>query len=142
MFSPSRVVTVVCGLALAAFLIACTGPAQARERIRRSNELKMIGIAMNNYHDANNGFPPDQQAFLKWAQMNAPEAVSLVQGGQYVVLYGKVMSHQLLDGSSNTVMAYDNVPFRSGRLVLMADGSVQSLSEAEFADKPRLKPTK
>lgn len=144
MCSPSRVVAIVCALALVACLIACSGPAQARERIRRSNELKMIALAMINYHDDNQGFPPDQQDFLKWAQMKAPEVVPIVQGGQYTVLYAKVRMMELTagEGTSNTIIAYDNQPFPSGRLVVMADGAVQSMTEAEFAAKPRLRAKK
>ena len=142
MLSPSRGFAFVCGTALLACLVACGGVTTARERVKRSNDLHKVGIAFHNYHDANRTFPPDEATFLKWAQANNPEVVPIVQSGQYTILYAPVRITEITEGASNVVIAYDNEPLGGSRVVVMADGAPQILTEAEFAGKPRLKAKK
>jgi hypothetical protein len=117
---------------------------EAAERQKRMNDLRQVGIAFQNYHEANRTFPPDEATFVKWAQTNAPEVVPIVQSGQYTILYGAVTIPALVagDGTSNTVIGYDNFPLGGNRAVLTADGMAQPMTEAEFAAKPRLKARK
>lgn len=140
MVSLSRIVGVLSATAILACLLACGATQKVREaadRQKRSNDLKQIALELANYHDANGKFPADQQAFLRGAD---PVVTSLVQGGQYTVLYGEVRMADLTEGTSNTVVAYENQTRGGNRLVATADGNVVLMPEAEFALKPRLKP--
>jgi len=141
MFSPSRILGTLSGLAVLACLLACGAMQQASLKQKRRNDLAQIGIAVHNYAATNQDlFPPDEQTFVKWLQQGDPSVAALVQSGQYTVVYAPgVRISGVPEGTSNVVLGYENVPSPGGRLVLMADGSVQQTSEAEFNAKPKLK---
>src|SRR5262249_22282199 len=143
MFTPSRILGVVCGTAVLVCLLACGAQQkikQAAERAQRSNDLKQIVNAMINYHDANQTFPPDQQTIIQWLQKMDPQSTALVQSGQFTILYGNMRMLDMTEGTSNTIVAYDNQMSGGGRLVATADGAVMNMTDGEFATKPRLKP--
>jgi len=144
MFSPSRILGTISGLAVLACLLACGAMQQASLKQKRRNDLMQIGLAMHNYHDTKQSLPANEQDFLQWVQQAEPGVASIVQSGQYTIVYAKVTLPQVAagDGTPNTVMAYENQPSPGGRLVLMADSSVQQMSEAEFNAKPKLKAAK
>jgi len=145
MFSPSRIVPriigVACGLAVLACVLACGATAkvrEAQERIKRANELSMVGIAYQNYLNTKGTFPPDQKALLDFAQNTDPEVARIVQSGQYTFHFAPVKVADLTEGSGNVVLGYENAASPQGRLVLTADGAVRMMPDAEFNGKPKL----
>jgi hypothetical protein len=146
--SPSRIFGAVCATAVVACLLACGATAKVREasaRVQRSNDMKQLGIAYHQYHDTNQGGPPDQQTFLQWAQKMAPEAVPVIQqtgpGGPIKFEYGKWrLAKDFEQGSGSTVLAVDSTVWSGGvKVVLMGDASVRTMTDAELAAAPRPK---
>ena len=140
MISPSRLFGAVCVTAVVGCLVACAGVKQAAERQKRTNDLKMIGIALHSYADSNNGnLPPDQATFAAWAQKMQPEVAPIIQSGKYTIVYARAKLTEIPEGASNVVVAYDNTPDPAGRLVLMGDASTRIMPEGEFQTAPKLK---
>jgi hypothetical protein len=145
MFSPTRILGFVSGALVLACLLACgavTKVNEAKARAKRTNDLKQLGLSCHEYEFSNRTFPPDQQAWIQWAQKMQPETVPVIQmagpGGQYTIIFGRwSLTKDFPQGASNTVLGYENTPSPGGRLVLFADGAVRIMSEAEFNAAPR-----
>src|SRR5690606_19265562 len=88
-------------IAIIAILIALLLPAvqQAREAARRStckNNLRQIGLALHNYHDAHDTFPPG----YIWASW-APEGPGWGWPTMILPYLDQAALYQLLDTSVN-----------------------------------------
>jgi prepilin-type N-terminal cleavage/methylation domain-containing protein len=101
-------------IAIIAVLIALLLPAvqQAREAARRSqckNNLKQIGLALHNYHDIYNMFPPGQTGVDLWGD-NCPEGACANWGWASHILpqldqaplFNAIIITQPLNFSTNT----------------------------------------
>ncbi len=135
-----RVATAVAVGCLVAAVAACTGFKNAAQKNQRQRQLTEIGIMYHNYHDTNNKGPSGPQDLQPFAQ-DLPEGWRGLQSGQIVVLWDVKMTEQL-EGTSNTVLAYESDVPNGGGLVLMADGAVRSMNPQEFAAAPKAKPKK
>ncbi len=66
------------GIGLALFLPAVGQAREAARRVQSKNNLKQLGLALHNYHDINNTFPPagtftaDNKPYQSWQTMILP----------------------------------------------------------------------
>ncbi len=102
-------------IAIIAILIALLLPAvqQAREGARRTqcrNNLKQLGIALHNYHDLHNKFPPGRQVYVSATDDLTPSANGNATTGQ-----GSCFSAfaQLLP-AMDAMNLYNQINFRTG----------------------------
>jgi prepilin-type processing-associated H-X9-DG protein len=134
---PQRVVSVVLVAVVAVLLLGCGGVQQAAQRQKRANDLKQIGLAYQNYLDAE-GKAPGQAADLQKYLLESPPTYQALVNGQYVVLWGATLQ-SMTAGTSNTVLGYEaDVPTKGGN-VLMGDGSVRIMTVPEFQAAPKAK---
>jgi hypothetical protein len=145
MTTRNRIIGVACGLAVLSCILACGVTSKVREaseRMKTANDLKQIGLTYLSFVDDKKKPPANLEELIAWAKEpnHQPEAIPVLQqagpGGKYVVLWN-VNPIKQPAGSSNTVLGHESkVPGATG-MVLMADGSVQHLSPAEFAAKAK-----
>jgi hypothetical protein len=124
-------------LALSVLIVGCGGN-QAREdpeTVRRKNELGQIYDLCMGYLKTNQR-PPAKLADLnqKHLQTLYPEGFSALQSGRYTVVYGEGMRGK----SAGTVLAYEKAAPEHGGAVLMADGTVKTMTAEEL--RAALKP--
>jgi hypothetical protein len=136
-----RVVNVALVLVFLGLCVACGGVQQAAARSKRVNDMKMIGIAYYNFHDANNKPPSNAQDLLTIDPTVGP-AVALIQSGEVIFIFDAKLSDMMQQGSSNVVLAYEAKAPNSGGVVLLGDGSVKQMTAAEFQAAPKAQPKK
>jgi hypothetical protein len=119
---------------LALVSTGCIGEAmqQARVAAQRQNlmnDLKQIGIARINYHDANNRFP-NSWAELQSAGVPAGLQQKLEAEGYTIILGLKFADFKA--GTSRSMIAFRRDAAQKGGTVLMCDGSVMQITPEEF----------
>jgi hypothetical protein len=127
-----RVLTVVCGMAVLACMMAC---GQIQQAAQEGIDGAKVGLALKAYADKNKDkTPPDAGSFAKWCTENGQaDAVPVINGGNWT-FYWNVDLAKLPDGKTNTVIAYSNKAAQGpAGAVVYGDG------RAEVVDPDRFK---
>jgi hypothetical protein len=113
------------------------GLIRQRELIEMRPDFQQIGLAYNGII-ADSGKPPQsKEDFRKY--LKAPKIMKYFDENILEFYYG-VSPLQMPDGSSRTIVGYEPNSDQSGqRLVIMGDGSVQTISDADYAKAPKAK---
>jgi hypothetical protein len=110
-------------------------PAPALDRRVMTNDLKAIVLAYHNCLDATRkppGKPDDLAPYLK----DDPKVLNALRAGQYVVLWNSTIQG-MVNGTSNTILAYEKDAPTKGGVVAMADGVVKTMTAQEFQAAPK-----
>jgi hypothetical protein len=138
-----RIVGVVCGLAVLSCMLACG----VRQAFKDSMDMMQLGQSyhafMNDTKNKGTG-PASADEWAAWAQKEPTQTgvVPLIQqckpGGKYT-FYWNVNIGKLPPGTSGTtVLGYENKVTTGTGIVVMADGTPQTMTAAQFnaATKP------
>jgi hypothetical protein len=110
---------------------ALPGKAQTRvrevmDRTEAYNQLHQIGIFLLAYNNENGHYPTRLEDFLADIKRDARREHESLQTGYFVMTLNP-------RPAAGTVVVYEKDPDTSGmRLVVLADGSVQRMNEAQF----------
>jgi hypothetical protein len=94
-----------------------------------SNDLKEILLAYHTYADKNKGSAPTKAADL--APLLEKRALARLDDKSVVFVYGVTLK-DMINGTSNTILAYAKDAPEKGGLVAYGDGSVKKLTADEF----------
>lgn len=105
-------------------------------RQERQDMLKQIVLAYHNYVSTNNRAPSKVSDLAEYYERNAKITEALEKG--WFKFFYNVRPTQMKEGTSNTILVYENEPSSLGRrLVGMADGSVREVGQEEFDQMPK-----
>lgn len=99
------------------------------------NRLKQIGLAYHSCYDANKK-PPSKVEELEPFYEKDAKITDAIRKGE-IKIYWNVFFLKLPQGTSNTVLGHEKEVATRGGMVLMADGSVRSMTAAEFKKAPK-----
>ncbi|HKB41091.1 MAG TPA: hypothetical protein VKD72_31980, partial [Gemmataceae bacterium] len=102
---------------------------------KKINDLRQIGLAYHNCCDATQRAPTKVDDLAPFYEKDARITQALTNG-DYIFLWG-VKPTVMIQGTSNTVLAYERSVPISGGLVLMGDGSVKKMTQQEFVKAPK-----
>jgi hypothetical protein len=108
-------------------------PQDPVSRTRMANDLRMLGLAYQNYCDANVGKGPARAEDLAPYIENDQRILGQLKSGDIVFNYGVGLLQVVnTTGTSNTILAYDkDTPTRGGYAVFF-DGMPKRLTPDEF----------
>lgn len=121
-------------LLIAPTLGGCGAMQQAQNAAQRQqmmNNLKMVGRAYHNCHDAMMRGPQNWQELQQYGV--PAEVQTELQGQGYVVIWG-VKIQDAVGGTTRFIVAYPGDAATAGGSMLFLDGSVQHLTAQEFND--------
>jgi hypothetical protein len=127
-------------LSATVFLLVGCGFRSAAQRMKRSNQLKLIGLAYHDYYDSFAKGPSGPEDLKNYME-GGNDAHQALVNGDFVVIWN-VRIPEMVGGTGSTVLGYEkDVPSKGG-LVLMGDASVQQMSADEFKNAPKATPKK
>ena len=94
-----------------------------------SNDLKEILLAYHNYADKNKGSAPTKAADL--GPLLEKRALGRLEDKSVVFVYGVTLK-DMIEGSSNTILAFEKDAPEKGGMVAYGDGSVKKLTADQF----------
>jgi hypothetical protein len=101
----------------------------AANRKQLYDDLKAMGLARFNFHDANNRFPNSWQEL---ESAGAPAGLrQKLEAEGYTVVFG-LQVRDFTSGTSRSMVVFRRDAAQKGGTVLMCDGSVHQLGPAEF----------
>jgi hypothetical protein len=125
-------IRVVVGLLAALTFAGCDAVQQVQQASQQQqmmNNLKQLGLAYHQCHDAMQRGP---QSWIEAEQNGLPAQNSAeLQNRGYVVHWG-VKFKDVLGGTSNFIAAYPSDAATAGGAVLLMDGSVRQMTAQEF----------
>lgn len=112
------------------------GLARKRDLIQLRPDFHQIGLAYNAI--CAEGKPPKSKEDFR-SYLKSPKLMKHFDDG-IIEFYYNVSPLQMPEGSSNTIVGYEPRSDQSAqRLVIMGDGSVKTMTDAEYAKAPKAK---
>jgi hypothetical protein len=101
---------------------------------RLQNDLRQIGLAYHNYFDAMRKAPSRAEDLMPFLEKDA-RLLNLLK--KDIIFFYNVAPTAMVNGASNTVLAYHRDTPTRGGYVLFGDGVVERLSADQFRTKPK-----
>lgn len=109
------------------------------DRVQRLNDLRAVGIAYFKFCEARPQGPAKAED-LTPLLAGTPEAKAKLTDGSIVFIYGVGVRDLAADDPGNTVVAYERDAPAQGGAVLFGDGSVRTVTAAEFPTLRQARP--
>jgi hypothetical protein len=124
-------------------VVAVTAPAaraqlQFQQDRALANDMKQIGLAWHNFHDANNRGPKDADELAPYFE-NSKKLLDSLRTKRIDFAFGVSINDLKEKGLSNVILGHEKDAATKGGLALFGDGSVRKLSAADFAKAPKAK---
>jgi hypothetical protein len=112
----------------------CGSLKQAAERQKATNELKQVGLAWHNYYDANARCPAKPEDLFPFLDGPTSAASQALKSGRFVLVWDVNLPElrKTPAGMGGAAVGWASETPTSGGLVLMADGTVKTVTAAEY----------
>lgn|SRR5579862_2758340 len=129
-----------CAVGLTAFVmfaVACGGFTQG---VKDGMNLTLVGQLYQKYCTDKKKAPTGTADLLSVATtQEEKDAVQAITDGKLTIIWNVDLNDdkQFPDGKSKTVLGYANATVSDSRMVLMADGKMEGIPEADFKKRPK-----